>query len=107
MIFKLDFENNIFMFKYKLVLIGFLLLFFSMHSAFAQTFKKQIYYTKSCDTISRDTMVCIKCLDPDFTIQCMRYACAIQGDCILIGPVIPNSNRLKDVRAPQTKTKKK
>ena len=91
--------------KFKLIVL--LILLNLTYQLSAQVGKKQVLFTKKCDTVSVDSMVCIKCTNSQLTLNCRRYACAIHGDCIPIDPVIVNGNRLKEVRAPQTSTKKK
>lgn len=87
-------------------MVSLLLMTICVHSSAQKSMKTQLY-TKSCDTVSVDSMICIKCSNPGLTMNCRRYACAIHGDCIPMGPVIVNGSRLKEVRAPQTTTKRK
>ncbi|MFN8278804.1 MAG: hypothetical protein U0V49_00820 [Saprospiraceae bacterium] len=93
--------------NFKIKLVSLLIIFNICGHLSAQVGQKQVLFTKKCDTVSVDSMVCIKCTNRELTMNCRRYACAIHGDCIPMGPVIVNGNRLKDARAPQTTTKKK
>lgn len=77
----------------------------SCYFSYGQTPKREVLYTKSCDTVSVDSIVCIKCTNPGLTINCKRYACDHQDHCIVIGPVL--NDRLKDVKSPKSAVQKK
>ncbi|MBK8956472.1 MAG: hypothetical protein IPM34_13090 [Saprospiraceae bacterium] len=66
-------------------------------SGFNQSINKQKLYTKSCDTLNLDTMICIKCTNQQLTIGCKRYACDFKDHCVPM-PVAPPKNKSKDIK---------
>lgn len=64
---------------------------------FSQVQTKNKLYTKSCDTLNMDTMICIKCTNPGLTIGCKRYACDFKNHCIPM-PASPPKNKSKDIK---------
>ncbi len=65
----------------------------------AQTLTKSILYTKSCDTVSVDSMVCIKCSNPELTLNCKRYVCDFQNHCIEYSIILVNKQ--KNIKTPK------
>ncbi|MBK7359213.1 MAG: hypothetical protein IPI45_06010 [Saprospiraceae bacterium] len=63
----------------------------------SQSTLKEKLYTKSCDTLNLDTMICIKCTNQQLTIGCKRYACDFKNHCVPM-PVAPPKNKSKDIK---------
>lgn len=74
-----------------------LLLFICTTIGTSQSILKEKLYTKSCDTVSIDSMICIKCTNQQLTIGCKRYACDFKNHCVPM-PVAPPKNKSKDIK---------
>jgi len=66
-------------------------------SGFNQSTNKEKLYTKSCDTVSIDSMICIKCTNAALTLGCKKYVCDFKNHCIPL-PVAPPKNKSKDIK---------
>ncbi|MBK6546906.1 MAG: hypothetical protein IPO78_09730 [Saprospiraceae bacterium] len=73
------------------------LIWICSNDSFSQTQIKEKLYTKSCDTVSIDSMICIKCTNAALTLGCKKYACDFKNHCIPM-PVVPPKNKSKDIK---------
>lgn len=90
--------NGIYQALHKYILSKALLIaLFSIQSVLSQAQTKEKLFTKSCDTVSVDSMICIKCTNPGLTIGCKRYACDFKNHCIPL-PALPPKNKSKDIK---------
>ncbi|MBK9728940.1 MAG: hypothetical protein IPO86_12565 [Saprospiraceae bacterium] len=81
----------------KITIIINLIIWFLFFNAHGQIIKPEKLYTKSCDTVSIDSMICIKCTNAALTLGCKKYACDFKNHCIPM-PVVPPKNKSKDIK---------
>ncbi len=81
----------------KLILLSWFVLILIETNALSQSPIKEKLYTKSCDTISTDSMICIKCTNPGFTLGCKKYVCVFKNHCIPM-PALPPKNKSKNIK---------
>jgi hypothetical protein len=86
--------------------LGYLVMFLGVSAAQKNlVIERLLLFTKSCDTVSVDSMICLKCENPELTVNCRKYVCDFNGNCIIIPA--PPTNRLTGIKGPKIITKKK
>ena len=80
----------------KLIISSILLILCNLNGI-SQTQIKQNLFTKSCDTVSTDSMICIKCTNPGLNLGCKKFVCDFKNHCIPM-PALPPKNKSKNIK---------